>query len=445
MGAFKFVILLVGITASVTFGFVGKDNTEAWLRFSHFVDIPAESRPTKAEQNEAIEDQLLYLYGPLGLVEKYAVPKGEHTVSKGTIEKAEEGLYRVYYDYEGLIQVKKGPRTRYTVVLPRQTSEDFIYAPGVNKKGVNVCTEKEHNTFGDFWYFWAPKPYWNRCPLKEGLHFDMVQGELERIPNTMDTYPEYDRLADASGEIPIFIFLGMDEATKSTNPLESEGDEEQDDLNAQPYRTIRKRLVKMGFSKPERLSDEEMSRILDKRHFKRPFVETLTKRAGKANLKVTLFFGRTGIDETSSAFHYFYKEANEKAAVMIYDGHSGLGGHLDLSSIEQMHGFKIRMPKKRYQIFFFNSCTSYSYYNTLYFYRKKGRSTRNETKNLDILTDGLATGFEDDQATNLALVRAVNAWAEGDDAPNYQELAKEMDQRNLFGVNGDEDNPTTLP
>lgn len=58
---------------------------------------------------------------------------------------------------------------------------------------------------------------------------------------------------------------------------------------------------------------------------------------------------------------------------MIYNGHSGLGGHLDLKAIADLQGFRIAPNKNRYQIYFFNSCTSYTYDNTTYFNRKRTR------------------------------------------------------------------------
>ena len=127
---------------------------------------------------------------------------------------------------------------------------------------------------------------------------------------------------------------------------------------------------------------------------------------------------------------------------MIYDGHSGLGGHLDLADIESTEQFKITPDPSRYQIYFFNSCTSYTYFNTDYFARKQTSADPRGTKNLDILANGLATAFDVMHDTNLALLRAIDAWSSGKAKTSYQELAAQIDSENLFGVIGDEDNPT---
>ena len=123
---------------------------------------------------------------------------------------------------------------------------------------------------------------------------------------------------------------------------------------------------------------------------------------------------------------------------MVYDGHSGLGGHLDLESIEETHGFKISMPKKQHQIFFFNSCSSYTYYNLSYLERKGG------AEYLDIMVNGLATAFDVLHNTNMELVEAIDLWANNRAPRSYQAIAKSNDSGNLFAVNGDDEgNPTT--
>ncbi len=90
-----------------------------------------------------------------------------------------------------------------------------------------------------------------------------------------------------------------------------------------------------------------------------------------------------------------------------------------------------------------HSCTSYTYYNTNYFYRKSPKSVVNRTKSLDIMNNGLETAFDERQKINLTLIHAVDDWANGKEILSYPDLADKMDMSNLFGVNGDEDNPTS--
>ena len=135
----------------------------------------------------------------------------------------------------------------------------------------------------------------------------------------------------------------------------------------------------------------------------------------------------------SRPFHYLFKNALEHSSVMIYDGHSGLGAHLDIPSIEEMEGFKIERNPKDYQIFFLNSCSSYSYYNLSYHQLKE---RRHPTKYLDVLANGLETAFDETQTSNLALIRAIDQWATRGKKQTYQSLAKTMEADNLFFVSG---------
>lgn len=450
MGVSMWSALWLVTFVQLAFGFTAKDSTEAKLRFSYFVEFHSDTRPTEAASRDVIDDQLTYLFGTMAADEKYAVPRGEHRTKITSIHRKVEtkgearvvkGVWVADYDYDGWIQVKKGPRTRYTVVLPRDPSQKTIYDPGLDKAEKNLCTDEHYNSYGDYWYFWNPDQ--SGCPLVEGEHFDRIRGTIDRIANTRKSYPEYTRLVYGSQdakEILLYAFFGMDDPSLGKDPTSSP------DINAVTYRKVRRGLVNMGFDGkrgPQMMPPEEIQRILRGKKYRYPYVEVLNKRTPKADLRIVLFFGPTGIDQTSGAFHYFYKEANETAAVMIYDGHSGLGGHLDLKAIENLHNFSLRQSSKRYQLFFFNSCTSYSYYNTVYFYRKAPRSVRLRTKSLDIMTNGLSTLFKGMDRVNLALIGAVDRWANEKNVESYQELADAMDADNLFGVNGDEDNPTT--
>lgn len=223
------------------------------------------------------------------------------------------------------------------------------------------------------------------------------------------------------------------------NPLTS------NDINAVTYRGIRDDLANMGFQRRQ-WSPEEIREIIQRTEQAHdlPFVEEFVKQHKKAKIIVRMFFGPSGITERSRSFHYFLKDAIANGSIMVYSGHSGLGGHLDIESIEATEGFSISFPR-RYQIYYFNSCSSYPYYNTMYFARKATAGNPRGSRNLDIMTNGLATYFSTLTFTDLSIVKAIDAWAGGVATLSYQKLAPEMDSGNLFGVNGDEDNPTEPP
>ncbi|MDO9182219.1 MAG: hypothetical protein Q7U04_07410, partial [Bacteriovorax sp.] len=321
----------------------------------------------------------------------------------------------------------------YPIYLPIDPSTIYSKAMVEDR---NPCTDDHYQTIGDFWYFWSPER--EGCQLKEGQDYIVINASIKRLPNTKLSYPEYQNLTDEKGNITIHVLFGMDDPTLDRNPLTSS------DINANNYRIFRNYLLKNSYV-PTTWTEQQVQSIAKTLNGQVPFVETLQK--GK--LIYRFFYGPTGINEESLGFHWFYKDALEKASIMMYEGHSGLGGHLDLDSIEQNLGEKIKFSK-RYQIYFFDSCTSYRYYNNAYFERKRTSSDPTGSKKLDIFTNGLATAFAAmpvaSQSIAVALEKALNYAKDGNGFVSYQTLTKQIDSQNLFGINGDEDNlaPTKI-
>jgi hypothetical protein len=411
--------------------FVSSRATEAELEFTHWVDKKSRTKPTPALALEHVEKQILHLFGPMERAETSAVPKEDHQISIEKVEKLDSGDYRITYSYTGTVVVEKGPRKYLEIILPN--NPDTIYTDSlVNDK--TYCSDPHYPNEGDFWYFWSPDAYSRKCPLKEGVHFSRISAHITREKNDSISYPEYHRLADRQGEIEIWALFGMDDPSQAHDPLKSK------DTSAASYRGLRSGLLAMGFQSVE-ISADLLERWVPE-HDSSFTLERLEKKSGKQNLVVNLFFGESGIDEKSQAFHYLFRRGIKDSAILIYDGHSGLGGHLDLAEIAKLRDFEFEFPKDKYQIFFFNSCTSYTYYNARYLQRKMKRGrNQSATKHLDLLVNGLATYFDEEQIGNLALIRAVDRWAKSGVWTSYQTLAKRIDTENLFAVIGDEDNP----
>jgi hypothetical protein len=413
------------------------DSTEAVLTFSHEVEFMSRTEPDEDLAREKIEAQVNHLFGPMSEAPVKAVPRGNHKITSIAIRKKEgtKTTFVASYSYRGTIVLQGLSGSSYQIVLPVNPAR--IYRAGVqtrsNGEEYNSCTDPHYQSEGDFWYFWNPDKY--GCGLKEGVDFIRISAKVRREANTERTYPEYDRLVDANGVIRISVLMGMDDPSKGKDPNRSA------DINAPNFLGIARTLKSLGFDRRV-LSDSEIGQIAQ---VDDPvaYVEEFTKQSPRAKLVVQVFFGPSGIDEDSGAFHHFFRDALENSSLMVYDGHSGLGGHLDLATIEDTHGFRIQPPKHRYQIYFFNSCSSYTYYNTMYFGRKATSTDRRGTKNLDILTNGLATYFSVIGESDMVLIKAIDQWAAGKPGQSYQELAAAIDSHNLFGVNGDEDNPTT--
>jgi hypothetical protein len=149
-------------------------------------------------------------------------------------------------------------------------------------------------------------------------------------------------------------------------------------------------------------------------------VATGDKPARDFTLRILTLFGA----EEDPAPH---KRALKGSDVVLYSGHSYIGeGPLDPSN------FRATSFPETYQLFFFNSCVSYNYYEKDFFTLKPGGS-----KSVDIITNGIEVILNDGGIANgRFLARLLDG-----SMPSYQallEAAKSSDA--LRVVDGEVDN-----
>lgn len=403
---------------------------EATLAFNFSVYLTSTQRqnqPSQADITEAIEKQITFLFGALSNQTRKAVPKVEHRFQVLQVKKVAEKIWQADYAYEGQILIANGPDT-YSFYLP--VNPATVYQRSIPQGTSNYfpCTDQRLYMEKYFWYFFNPKAY--GCPLVEGQDYVLVAGQLKPQENTRLTYPEYERLVQ-NGEISLDVIFGMDNSQQSWNPLQSR------DINAENYRQVRQTLLKSGYqSRP--WTKEELSQFFGNVGAL-PYVEELVKNSPRGLIKARFFFGPSTIYD-GIGFQRFFVNSLNSTSVIIYAGHSGLGEYLSLNNLSHYGQFVISMPKDKYQILFFNSCSSYPYYNTEYFNLKRSNLDPKGTRNLDIITNGLSTLFLAIPNSSLSLIRGVDTWATSGRKMSYQDLMKEADSRNLIGINGDEDN-----
>ncbi len=427
--------------------------SEATVNFDHEVEIKSDDKPTKETALAQVDAQLGFMFGPLGENENNkdgkvsAVPRGDYEIDRSSVKinrkAGSDNVWVISYSYQGtmLIEDEKAKNSELRIALPN--NPDTIYKEAKVSEKHPRCTDDHYFTEGDFWYFWDPSK--EGCELEEGKNFAFVaKPKINAGKKEKKSYPNYPKLVK-NGVIRGTILLGLDSPkmyAANRNPTTSK------DINALTYKKLRKSLAQMGFTAPKRrwtLQEiQKVAPISKEEMVFTPYVETFVKTEPMKvdvngvmeplRMEVRLFFGPSGIDEVeegNAAFHYFYKDALENDSIVVYDGHSGLGGHLDLDGIEEARGFKINMSPDD-QIYFFNSCSSYTYYNNSYFERKGG------AEKLDIMANGLATTFDVLHQTNLRLLQAIDLWANKRAPHTYQAIAKDIDSGNLFAIVGDE-------
>ena len=450
------LVLPLLICSPVAFAYTAFGSHEAELTFDHWVKLPDSSHSMKAA-TDAINDQVQYMYGPMSLGKVLAAPKSDKDVivdGSIKIEQQDDGTYIARYSYDGTIVIKDTSVPLFKLPLPNDPKTFFKTAQDNSHGKENPCTDPDYQDEGDFWYFWSvARPGCEGSVLKEGRDYNFVgHAKVRVLPNVTSSFPDYESLPDQDGHIQITLIMGKDNPSHIKAPRRHKGIP--DDINAQNFRKVENELRTMGKESDVEFSVSEWTNAQVRTIVKEdlnplPYVEEFNfryKGDRARDLTVRMVFTTIDIDHQSNRFHYFLQDATSHSAVMIYDGHSGLGGNIDLQAIREAVQTKIqfRLPKTRYQIFFFNSCTSYAYYNDMFFAKKiiPGSHDKKGSKYLDVMTTGLETAFDGSVETDMAVIQAVNNWAETGNRVSYQELAKKMESKNLFGINGDEDNPT---
>lgn len=427
---------LIGSPSSKAY--YGRSATEAILTFEASIEVDRRTPPNDVDL--AIQEQISHLMGTFQSVSFLNAFKnpgvlGEDYTTKilGKEPSSETGRIRYRYKFKGKTVFQKNAfRSGVTVrkvPIKLPASPDRIYALGM-VGNENRCTDEHYNSEGDFWYFWDPDM--PGCPLK-GNSTDVlrIEGKLEKLENTVLSYPEYDRLYSDNGNASTFeisVFLGyIDEEMRRGRP------NRRDDAfyAMKEFETF---LDRNAFSLSEKVDAFKLTNSGNTgkgANFYRLYEKDQKALGKNIKIRVKVLLSDTGISSKDPTFHAYLVPALEKSDIVVYDGHSGLGGNLHLEYLPP-----VIFSKSKYQVFFFNGCSSYPYFNGM-FMKAKGRAG-----SLDIITAGLPT-LSSTSSPNL------EAFLEGfvsGKTLSYQKILSALDRSNgdegtyLFGVSGDEDN-----
>ena len=410
----------------------GADSRRARMQFNSYLhyEIPAGytgpasqilSNSYHYQQiSELIDLQLQHMYGAFtmhpGFVDAPGIPSGDYKVKIIGAEKVPNEPYaKISYSYDDIVVFSNnlfrgGGAVRINFVLPKDPVA--IYGKGFPSAGSrkNRCTDDHYNSEGDFWYFW--NPYQEGCPIKGG---DLVgvQTDLAPMNVTRGTYPEYARLYGENGNgdvLQVTYIVGVDENFQNG------------DLGKQTFKEAFAGLKAAGF---QATVDEPRRKRLSFRF-----------GAKRASIDMRL------MDPGSADFAQEAVNGMRRSDIFLYDGHSGLGGYLSPDRLAEDTGRPLALPRDKYQIFVFQGCSTYAYYNSAFFNLKKSANDPKGTKNLDIITTGIGAAFDVGAKVDVAFLASVTAGQK----PSWQTIidrvhAAEGESSALSHVNGDEDNP----
>lgn len=413
--------------------YFGARSTEATLKFDASIEVSTDKAlnvdmlngtTTKAESiREKVDYQLEFLIGHFQsetFVEAYKYPgvMGDKHKFKFTSVEPKKGSRQILnYRFEGktVFHTKVFEKAdKVTIPLRLPANPATFYKKGM-VKGHNKCTDEHYNSEGDLFYFWDPDKA--GCPLK-GNTIDVlrVEGSLEKLENTTSTYPEYDRLY-TSEELNISVFLGYIDDEPAVSRTKDDG--------YVTYKELGDQLEGFGY------------KIVEQKNFKKLNYITKLEKTFRNNLGVmqkviiSILLSDSSVGVSDATFVNYFSEALTNSQIVAYDGHSGLGGNLEYERFlsNKLPGF--------YQIFFFNGCSSYPYFNQMYFSQKPAGK-----KNLEVITAGLPTLTSTSTSNMMAF---LDPFVHGK-IHSYQTLMRGLEKSNgeestyLMGVNGDEDN-----
>lgn len=289
----------------------------------------------------------------------------------------EDGIVTIKYSNSGkMILNEKAAKkliAKGSLDLPLPTNPYEIYD--------EKCTDEHYNSFGDFWYFYDPFrqgcTYLSKEPMATKVNIKIVENEVKK----MDLTPKLPALRGNNGNgdlFSIYIISGY-----------YEDGSDKEDPGFENFREIQQTFEDMGFkTKSKGINTNKPLNI---------YTKDIELDNGKTiNVEVKHLLVDTGIETRSKVFAKFFKEAVEQGDLIVYGGHSGLGANLDIPSLEEKVG-KFNFDPKKKQIFFFDSCSSYSYYLE-HFAAEKTKSK------IDIISNGLSSYFHTSNGVLFALM-----------------------------------------
>jgi hypothetical protein len=237
---------------------------------------------------------------------------------------------------------------------------------------VRECTDEENYQKQYLFYYWNP--------FRPACHEKLTgKNTVDEVDARIDSFnysdsnatPDYDslrRIINQRGELRIALLFGFDESTSKTK-----------DEGRQSYVYFQKYFEAHGF-------DIDRKQKIPTG----PFTEYVKPLTVSGRYQVHISMSLSYSDQPNPiVFAKRAREAFENADIVMYVGHSGLGGNLDLEKITRLSSQDPDRPtpiqfRNDYQVFFIDSCASFFFYLSQY----EGVQPK-----ADVVTNGLASFF----------------------------------------------------
>jgi len=367
---------------------------------------------TETEARAAIVEQLAYVQGALTTDVKGNGQVGLVNVTRATETALAGGKKKIAYEAELPVIWPKNAATprEYTLVLPA----DVTKLQSFNRAYDGKCGTNEYGV-ETFWHDFNPKAA--GCSFAEG---DVVRAPVRvqrSAKETTNKYPEYDRVL-ADDTIDVVAVFGI----ISSNTPNDEGAREMETVTQKTLASL------TGGTRKDAGATSTVIKSTQ-----------VTGKVTVAGRERTVSYTGVLVNEVASAgadFDAIYGPASEKADLIVYSGHSGLGSNINSLAT------RTKVVPGKYQILYLNGCQTFGYLGRALHDKKiaaNGAADREGSKFLDVVANALPA-YGDDGATGLLLYKAL---LEQDAPRTYNDLLRQFSRIHLVAVFGEDDNTFT--
>ena len=365
--------------------------------------------------NQRIEDQLLYTIGQLN--GERAVGRLDKLVISDVETESVEGGVHVSYHASLLVAwgKKNAVPSNYELIMPRDASSQGFekFASAYSHDCVDWGAHDVDA--GSMWYYYRPAR--SSCDLADEDVVRLDAAVSISDINTTGKFPEYDKVWE-DGVLKVVAVFGKYEDGATSG-----------DAGISAYNnfvsSMKNELASFGVTTvPASVSSAPGVTV--------PEVQfAATMDAGHAIEIVVIL-----VDNVRTAGYEFdqrYGELSERADLIVYNGHAGLGANI------RALANKGSWVTGQYAIVFMNGCDTYAYVDSALFDAHAAVNSDDAigTKYVDIVTNAMPSFFSSMSNATRAMVRGLMAF----DAPRtYEQIFADIDRSEIVLVSGEQDN-----
>lgn len=464
---FALVLQACGKSADSELKYYGPDTFRADLNYTSYFDISVDDLSINDLDGEIVFDEMIqddqevisrrmlyhtkFLIGTFTYQEKptdfYSFSAGIDETPHLPVQKikyiAKYNVLRVTYEYidrgvfyKDLFDGQDSAEISFYLPRDPETFYEFLEKLSFKKDPKTgellvPCTSEEDNAEDALYYYWSPDL--KDCPRSKIMRqLVKVDATIEKISPSAKTFPRYERLyQNRTKDNPLraTVVYGVDRSFKDPQ-----------DLSRLAWSIDGDRLLKWpSLVKHDLVDGQEHAEHSYEFEFSWGF----------AQIRFLL------LEPGTEVFNENIKTLLQTEDVFIYSGHSAEGAYFRFDDLYP-DVEKFRLPDK-YQVFFMNACTTYSYYHNAMFAEKS-----NNILGLDLVVNAIGASFLTENRPNYTqrsgtevLMLSSLLGLERDGQPlevlgSWQDILDKMYKRSGFEDSaltvllGDEDNPTVL-